>query len=155
MRRKVKKRIMAKPDYKFGSFDVEKFTNYVMHDGKKSVARKVVYSALEVASKQSKKDPLEIFEEAVKNATPLWEVRSRRVGGANYQVPREVPADRGKSLAMRWIIQAARSKKGKAMHRRLSEELVLAAKNEGDAIKKKQTTHKMAESNKAFAHFAW
>ena len=126
-----------------------------MSSGKKSVARSVVYEALDIAGKKAKKEPLAIFDEAIKNASPALEVRSRRVGGANYQVPREVRPERQVTLAMRWLIQAARSKKGKPMAEKLAEELVLASKNEGAAIKKKEDTHKMAEANRAFAHFAW
>ncbi len=155
MRRKVKSKIKRSPDFKYDSLDVERFTNYIMEDGKKNVARRVVYSSLDEIAKTTKKDPIEIFELALKNTTPLMEVRSRRVGGANYQVPREVQPDRGTMLAMRWIIQAAKAKKGQPMHKRLSEELILASKNEGDAIRKRETSHKMAESNKAFAHFSW
>jgi small subunit ribosomal protein S7 len=155
MRRKVKKKTRIKPDYKYESFNVEKFTNYVMKSGKKSVARKIVYSSFDEISKKTKKDPVKVFEEALVNATPKLEVRSRRVGGANYQVPREVSPNRGLTLAMRWIIQTAKNKKGQAMYKKLADELILASKNEGEAIKKKENTHKMAESNKAFAHFAW
>ena len=155
MRRKVKKKIQRKPDYKYDSLNVERFTNYVMRSGKKSIARKIVYSAFDNIAEKTKKDPIEVFESAIENATPLLEVRSRRVGGANYQVPREVAPDRGISLAMRWIIEAAKSKKGQAMNKKLSEELILASKNEGDAIKKRENTRKMAEANKAFAHFSW
>jgi len=126
-----------------------------MKEGKKSTAQRVVYSALDEVAKKTKKDAVEIFETALKNATPLVEIRSRRVGGANYQVPRPVTAGRGMSLAMRWLIGAARAKKGKPMREKLAEEFILAAKNEGDAIKKRENTHKMAEANKAFAHFAW
>lgn len=155
MRRKVKKKITRKPDYKYDSLNVERFTNYVMRSGKKSIARKIVYSAFDNIAEKTKKDPIEVFESAIENATPLLEVRSRRVGGANYQVPREVAPDRGQSLAMRWIIEAAKSKKGQAMNKKLSEELILASKNEGDAIKKRENIRKMAEANKAFAHFSW
>ncbi len=155
MRRRVKKKFKRQPDFKYNSLVIEKFTNYVMQDGKKALARTVVYSALDDVAKQTKKEGLDVFKEALKNATPNLEVRSRRVGGANYQVPREVSADRGESLAMRWIIEAAKSKKGKPIHKKLAEELVLASKKEGDAIKKRENTHKMANANKAFAHFAW
>lgn len=155
MRRKIKSRSKIKPDYKYGSFELEKFVNYIMEEGKKTTARRIVYSALDVVAKKTKKEPLEVFSEALKNTTPLVEVRSRRVGGANYQVPREVAANRGMSLAMRWLILSAKSKKGQPMHKKLAEELILAAKNEGAAIKKRQDTHRMADANKAFAHFAW
>lgn len=155
MRRKIKKKTQRKPDFKYDSLNVERFTNYIMEDGKKNVARKVVYSSFDEIASSTKKDPIEVFELALKNTIPNMEVRSRRVGGANYQVPREVQPDRGEMLAMRWIIKAAKAKKGKPMHKKLSEELILASKNEGEAIKKRETTHKMAESNKAFAHFSW
>ena len=112
MRRKIKKKKAIKPDLKFGSYNLERFINYIMQSGKKSTARKLVYSALEEIGKKTKQDPVEVFELALKNATPLVEVRSRRVGGANYQVPREVSPHRGASLAMRWLIDAARNKKG-------------------------------------------
>jgi small subunit ribosomal protein S7 len=127
-----------------------------MEDGKKDVARSVVYGAFKEITKKTKNDnPLEIFEEAMRNVGPAMEVRSRRVGGANYQVPREVRPERRTALAMRWIIGAARGKKGQPMAMRLADELISAAKSEGAAFKKKEDTHKMAEANKAFAHFAW
>ena len=134
---------------------VEKFINYVMEEGKKEIARKVVYGAFDFIKEKEKKDPVEIFETAIKNASPLIEVRSRRIGGANYQVPREVRPERRLILAMRWIVGAAKSKKGVPMHKKLAEELLLASRNEGEAIKKRENTHRMAEANKAFAHFSW
>ena len=156
MRRKVTNRNMVKPDIKYASEQLEKFINSIMQDGKKNTARTIVYGALAIVKeKDSVENPLEVFDNALKNAGPLVEVRSRRIGGANYQVPREVRPERRTALAMRWIILAARSKKGSAMHERLAEELILASKNEGTAVKKRDDTHKMAESNKAFAHFAW
>ena len=156
MRRKVKNRNIAKPDLTYQSQKVGKFINYVMKDGKKTTARKVVYGAFDVIKEKGKTDtPLEVFEEAIRNISPNMEVRSRRVGGANYQVPREVRPERKLYLAFRWIIDAADKKKGKPMAVKLAEELMLAAKNEGEAIKKRDNVHKMAESNKAFAHFAW
>jgi small subunit ribosomal protein S7 len=156
MRRKVKNRNIAKPDMVYSSESVGKFINYVMWDGKKETARKVVYDAFEFIKEKAKiENPVEIFDAAIRNAGPTTEVRSRRIGGANYQVPREVRAERKQALAMTWIIGAARSGKGKPMHMKLADELILASKNEGAAIKKKEDTHKMAESNKAFAHFAW
>jgi small subunit ribosomal protein S7 len=127
-----------------------------MLDGKKDTARKVVYDALElIKAGEGNPDPLETFETAIRNVAPLMEVRSRRVGGANYQVPREVPQQRRVSLAYRWLINAARAKKGKPMAQKLADEILLAVKNEGTAIKKKDDMHRMAEANKAFAHFAW
>ncbi len=156
MRRKVNNRNIPKPDIKYNSPKVGKFINNVMGSGKKETARKVVYSAFElIKEKTENPNPLEIFDLAMKNASPLVEVRSRRIGGANYQVPREVRPERRLALAMRWILLAARAGKGKPMHIKLADELIAASKNEGAAIKKKEDTHKMAESNKAFAHFAW
>jgi small subunit ribosomal protein S7 len=126
----------------------------VRWDGKKDTARKVVYDAMDLLKKDGA-EPLETFEMAIRNVAPLMEVRSRRVGGANYQVPREVPQQRRVALAYRWLINAARAKKGKPMAEKLAAEITLAAKNEGEAIKKRDDMHRMAESNKAFAHFAW
>jgi small subunit ribosomal protein S7 len=141
---------------KYNSLRVEKFINSVMQDGKKSTARKVVYDAFEVIKeKQKVEDPLEVFETAIRNVGPAMEIRSRRVGGANYQVPREVRPERKMALAFRWILLAARSAKGKPMAQRLADEIIAAANNQGSAIKKKDDTLKMAEANKAFAHFAW
>ena len=134
---------------------MSKFINHVMERGKKTVASGVVYAALLGVKEKSKREPLEVFDEALRNAGPLMEVRSRRIGGANYQVPREVRPERRQFLAMKWIIEAAQSKKGKPMQDKLAEEILAAAKNEGEAIKKRENVHKMAESNKAFAHFAW
>ncbi len=156
MRRKVKNRNIVKPDIMFNSQKVEKFINYIMWEGKKNTARTIVYDAFDLIKEKAKvEDPMEIFDMALKNTGPTVEVRSRRVGGANYQVPREVRAERRNYLSMKWIIDAARAKKGKNMAERLSEEILLASRNEGEAIKKRENVHKMAESNKAFAHFAW
>ena len=156
MRRKVKNRKELSPDPIYNSQKVTKLINYIMEDGKKEAARKIVFGAFDVIKEKNKvENPLEVFDTAMKNITPLMEVRSRRVGGANYQVPVEVRPDRRVSLAYRWVIEAARNKKGKPMHQKLAEELMLAAKNEGDAVKKRENVHKMAEANKAFAHFAW
>lgn len=156
MRRKVKNRNMVQPDFMYNSQKLEKFINYIMWSGKKETSRKVVYQAFDVIKeKTGNPNPLEVFDLALKNAGPLTEVRSKRIGGANYQVPREVRADRRLALAMRWIRDAARGGKGKPMHIKLADELIAASKNEGSAIKKKDDTHKMAEANKAFAHFAW
>jgi small subunit ribosomal protein S7 len=154
MRRPLKHKRTWRPDLKYGSETLSRFINAVMVNGKKDTARTVVYDAL-AKIKEGDVDPLETFESALRNASPLMEVRSRRVGGANYQVPREVPQNRRLALSFRWIITAARSKKGKPMAEKLAAELLLAAKNEGDAIKKKDEMHRMAEANKAFAHFAW
>jgi small subunit ribosomal protein S7 len=156
MRRKVKNRNIVKPDLKFNSEKVEKFINRVMKSGKKQTAREIVYGAFEVIKEKAKvENPIEIFDTAMKNTGPIMEVRSRRVGGANYQVPREVRPERRQALSMKWIIDAARSKKGQPMHLKLADELIAAAKGEGEAVKKRENVHKMAEANKAFAHFAW
>lgn len=156
MRRKVKNRNIVGPDIVYNSQKLAKFINNIMENGKKETARKIVYKALDIVKeKTNNPNPLEIFDTAIKNAGPLVEVRSRRIGGANYQVPREVRPERRLALAMRWIINAARSKKGSPIHEKLAEELILASNGEGAAVKKKEDTHKMAESNKAFAHFAW
>lgn len=155
MRRRIKKKIEIKPDFMYNSLTLEKFVNNIMKSGKKSIARKIMYDVLEEIKNKTKSEPLEVFEKAIQNVSPLLEVRSRRVGGANYQVPREVNPKRKMALAMRWILEGARTKKGKSMASRLSEELIAASKNEGFAIKKRENVHKMAEANKAFAHFAW
>jgi small subunit ribosomal protein S7 len=156
MRRPVKNRNIAGPDMKFNSVRVEKFINSVMKDGKKSTARKVVYDAFDIIKEKTKtENPVELFETAIRNVGPAMEIRSRRVGGANYQVPREVRPERKMALAFRWILLAARAGKGKPMAEKLAAELISAANNEGSAIKKKDDTLRMAEANKAFAHFAW
>lgn len=156
MRRKVTNRNKVSADIVYGSEVLEKFINCIMWDGKKATARAVVYGALDIVKeKEGTETPLEVFDTAMKNAGPLVEVRSRRIGGANYQVPREVRPERRSALAMRWIIESARGRKGVKMATALAEEISLAAKGEGNAVKKKKDTHKMAESNKAFAHFAW
>lgn len=147
------KRVIA-PDPKFNSVTIAKLINYVMERGKKTVAQSIVYGAFDIISAKSKQDPIEIFEKAMKNVTPILEVRSRRVGGANYQVPVEVRGDRKLALAFRWLLIAAAGRKGKPMAEKLAEELMAAAKNEGAAIKKREDVHRMAEANRAFAHFA-
>jgi len=152
-----KKRVYKKnyePDPRYQRVDLGRFINYVMQDGKKSTATKVIYDAFDEIKKSTKQDGLEIFEKAMENAAPQLEISSRRVGGANYQVPVEVAPDRRFVLAARWIINASRSGKGKSMAKKLAEELIAASNNEGAAIKKKQDTHRMAEANRAFAHFA-
>lgn len=151
MRRKNFKRPSHSADSEHERVDIGRFVNYVMKDGKKSTAEKVVYGAFAKVKEITKEDPVKVFERALENATPLVEVVSRRVGGANYQIPQEVRPERKFYLATRWIIAAARGKKGKPMADRLAEELMLAAKNEGSAIKKKQDMHRMAEANRAFA----
>ncbi|HRH26156.1 MAG TPA: 30S ribosomal protein S7 [Candidatus Paceibacterota bacterium] len=156
MRRPIKRKYPVKPDPMFNSDRIAKFINCVMVNGKKSVAQKIVYQAFDVIKEKAKvEDPIVVFDEALRNVGPTVEVRSRRVGGANYQVPREVAQNRRNALAIRWIIEAASSKKGAPMHQKLADELIAAYKNEGEAIKKRENTHKMAEANKAFAHFAW
>ncbi len=156
MRRKLKAKPKLIPDSRYDSEKIAKFINYLMLEGKKTTARAVMYRSLDSIKELEKvADPLEIFESALKNTGPTMEVRSRRVGGANYQIPREVRPERRQFLSMKWIIEAARSKKGKPMHMKLAEELIAASKNEGDAVRKRENTHKMAEANKAFAHFAW
>ncbi len=148
--------VFLQPDIKYKSKLVSKFINSLMRKGKKSVAEKVFYEAMGVVEKKiADIDPLEIFETAVNNVKPLVEVRSKRVGGATYQVPIEVPKKRQVSLAFRWIVDAAKGKKGRPMFQRLADELTDAYKKQGAAITQRENTHKMAEANKAFAHFAW
>src|ERR1700722_1440817 len=153
MRRPVKNRMQPQPDDVYGSFKVAKLINYVMERGKKDTARKIVYQVMEELKKEG--DPVAIFEEALEKASPSVEVRSRRVGGANYQVPREVRPERRLALGLRWIVEAAEGTKGKPMNESLLHEIQSAYKGEGAAVTKKETTHRMAEANKAFAHFAW
>jgi small subunit ribosomal protein S7 len=141
-------------DIVYSNVTLTRFINYVMVDGKKSTAEKVVYGALEKVKEESKLNPVDVFEKALENVSPLVEVTSRRVGGANYQVPREVRPARRFMLSARWLIDAARKKKGKDMATKLAEEFLLAYKNEGGAMKKKLDMHRMAEANRAFAHFA-
>jgi small subunit ribosomal protein S7 len=158
MRRPIpaKKKHTVGKDPCYQSEQVEKFINNVMLDGKKDVARSVVYDAFEEIKKIAEtENPLEVFEAAIRNVSPSVEVRSRRVGGANYQVPREVRPERRQALAMRWIIAAARAKSGAPASKFYAEEIVAASREEGTAFKKKEDTHRMAEANRAFAHFAW
>ncbi|QSH39244.1 30S ribosomal protein S7 [Candidatus Kaiserbacteria bacterium] len=156
MRRPLKKKHVIVEDSVYGSVKVTKLINYIMERGKKDTARKIVYSAFEeLKGKDGKEDPIALFETAIKNVAPLMEVRSRRVGGANYQVPREVRPERRLALALRWIVEAARAGKGNDMYQRLADEIRKAATEEGEAVKKRENTHKMADANKAFAHFAW
>lgn len=154
MRGKAAKKREIKPDPKYGNVQLAKFINYVMERGKKSTAQGIVYDALEVIKAESKKDPIKVFEEAMRNLMPQLEVRSRRVGGANYQVPLPVRGERQYALASRWAIGAARAKKGQPMHKKLATVILEASQNMGDAIKKRDDVHRMAEANKAFAHFA-
>ncbi len=156
MRRKIKNKRILKPEPVYENIKVSKLINYIMDSGKKSIARKIVYDCFEILKEKAKtENPLEVFEAALKNTAPAMEVRSRRVGGSNYQVPREVRPERRQALSMKWIVLAARSKKGKSIAEKLADEIIAASKNEGEAVKKRENTHKMAEANKAFAHFAW
>ncbi len=143
------------PDPKFGDVVVTKFMNSVMYDGKKSTAERIVYGAFEVIEQRAKTDPLAVFKQALENVAPAIEVRSRRVGGATYQVPVEVRTERRQALAIRWLIQAARGRNDKTMVERLSGELMDAANNRGNAVKKREDTHRMAEANRAFSHYRW
>jgi len=155
MRGKKKAKKIIPPDPVYNNITVSKFINQVMRKGKKTIAKKIVYGVFDIVKEKTKKEPLEIFEKAMNNASPLLEVKPKRIGGATYQVPVEVRGERRLTLAMRWIIEAAKSKKGKPMKEKLAEELINAANNTGVAIKKKEDTHRMAEANRAFAHFAW
>ena len=155
MRKKRAEKRYLKPDPKFNDVLVAKFINAIMYDGKKSKAREVVYEAFDLIEDRTKKAGLEVFKRAMSNTAPLIEVRSRRVGGATYQVPTEVRPERRSALAMRWIKTYARSRNEKSMPQKLASELIAASNNEGSAVKKKEDTHKMAEANKAFAHFKW
>jgi len=150
---KYKKKVIE-PDEKFGSTTVAKFINYIMQRGKKTVAKRIVYDSLEIASKQSRKEPLDIFNQALSAVSPAVEVRGRRIGGANYQIPIEVKEPRRTALAMRWMITAAKSRGGRNMSEKLAAEYLEAIAGTGAAMKKKIDTHKMAEANRAFAHFA-
>ena len=154
MRHKAAIKRVIKPDPKYGNVVVTKFANYVMRDGKKSTAQKVIYGAFDIIAEKTKQDPLEIFDRAMKNVQPTVEVKSKRVGGANYQIPIQVRGERRVALGFRWLIAAAQTKKGRPMAQKLAEELMAAANNEGDAIKKKMDVTRMAEANRAFAHFA-
>ena len=153
-RRAAEKREIL-PDPKYKDLVLAKFTNSLMFDGKKSVAEKIIYSAFDIIEKKAGKDPLKIFHEAIENVRPSVEVRSRRVGGATYQVPIEVRAGRRQALAIRWIVELARKRSENTMTERLSGELLDAANNRGAAVKKREDTHKMAEANKAFSHYRW
>lgn len=155
MRKKRAEKRFIKPDPKFNDVLVAKFINSLMFDGKKSKARDVVYNAFEIIEERTQKPGIEIFKKAINNTQPLIEVRSRRVGGATYQVPTEVRPERRSALAMRWLKTYSRARNEKSMSAKLASELIAASNNEGSAVKKKEDTHKMAEANKAFAHFKW
>lgn len=154
MRGKQSPKRKIKPDVKYHRLDISKLINYIMRDGKKAVAEKIVYDALDYIAGKTKEDPMATYELALRNVAPALEVRGRRVGGANYQVPFPVSDDRRQVLSFRWIIAAAKSRKGRPMAHALADELLDAAKGEGSAVKKREDMHRMAESNKAFAHFA-
>jgi small subunit ribosomal protein S7 len=143
------------PDIKYNSVMVSRFINKLMQDGKKSTAQRVFYDALDIVEARAKRPGLDVFEQAVRNATPLLEVKPRRVGGATYQVPVEVRPERKMSLAVRWLIQAARNRPGKTMSEKLANELLDAANNTGATVKRREDTHRMAEANRAFAHYRW
>lgn len=143
------------PDAKYNNVKVARFINKLMHDGKKSTAERIFYMAMDRIEERMEKDPVEVFEQALDNAMPLLEVKARRVGGSTYQIPMEIRPERRESLAMRWLIQTARGRPGKAMSEKLASELMDAANNTGATIKRKEDTHRMAEANKAFAHYRW
>ncbi|MCH7631006.1 MAG: 30S ribosomal protein S7 [Proteobacteria bacterium] len=154
-RRHAAEKRQVLPDPKFGDLVITKFVNSLMYDGKKSIAEHIVYGALEEMQNKAKTDPLVLFHEALDNVKPMIEVRSRRVGGATYQIPIEVRTERAQALAIRWIIEMARKRSERTMQERLSGELLDAANNRGTAVKKREDTHKMAEANKAFSHYRW
>ena len=152
-RRKIIKKRFPKPDPVYNNYLVSILVSRLIKDGKKTLAQNIVCDALDIIAYKTESDPIEVFEQAVKNVTPLVEVKARRFGGATYQVPMEVTSFRGTNLALRWIVKASRSRTGKTIALKLAAELMDASKNSGDAMRKKQDTHKMAEANKAFAHF--
>jgi small subunit ribosomal protein S7 len=151
----VPKRPPIAPDARYGNLRVAQFINKVMVSGKKSVAERIVYGALEMVEQQQRRDPVEVFEQALRNATPVLEVKPRRVGGATYQVPVEIKGDRRLALAMRWLIRFARQRGGKSMAQKLAAELQDAANNTGSTIRRREETHRMAEANRAFSHYRW
>ena len=153
-KKRAPKRIFY-PDAKYSSSLLAKFINFIMYDGRKTKAEKIIYSALDQIKNKTKEDPIKVFNNAINNIRPNLEVRSRRVGGATYQVPVEVKTKRSQTLALRWLLEASRKRKNKTMSDRLLNELMDASQNKGSAIKKREDTHKMAESNKAFAHYRW
>lgn len=154
MRGKQAPKRIIEGDVKFGDIDVAKFINYVMKDGKKTVAQGIVYDAFEIIKEKTKQDPRHVFNKALKKVSPLLEVRGKRVGGSNYQVPFQVRGERRFALGCRWVLDAASERKGKPMCVKLADEIMLAANGEGAAVRKRENVHKMAEANKAFAHFA-
>lgn len=152
-RRKSPPKRAIQPDFKYNNVHLSMFVNRMMHGGKKSTSEKIMYKALEIIEEREKKDPVEVFETALRNVTPAVEVKARRVGGSTYQVPIEVPPDRALSLAMRWLLQNSRSRAGRGMAVKLAGELIDAAAGQGASVKKKDDSHRMAEANRAFAHF--
>ncbi len=155
MRRRRAEQRPVPPDVKYGSVDLTRFINKVMERGKKTVAQGIVYGALDVLERQARRPPLEVFQDALRNAIPVLQVKPRRVGGATYQVPLEVPPRRGRQLAIRWLITGARSRKGRPMAEKLAQELLDASRGEGSAVKRKEDLHRMAEANRAFVHYRW
>ena len=155
MRRPLKKKRDVTLDAKYNSAKVARLINYIMERGKKTVARNIVYQAFDEIKRVEKRDPQIVFEEALQNVGPLTELRSRRVGGANYQIPQEVSVDRRLVLALRWMLTAAKDRKGVPMYKKLAQEIIDASKNEGSAVTRRENTQKMAEANRAFAHLAW
>ncbi len=155
MRKKTASKRIKSPDPKYGDLLVSKFINSVLKDGKKHLARSIVYGAFDIVEARTKQPGVDVFKKAINNVKPMLEIKARRVGGATYQIPTEVRPDRSTALAFRWIIAYATARKDKSMALKLAAEFMAAANNEGSAIKKKEDTHKMAEANKAFAHFKW
>ncbi|NLF75806.1 MAG: 30S ribosomal protein S7 [Chloroflexi bacterium] len=155
MRRSSPPRRPVEPDVKYNNVHITMFVNRMMYGGKKSTASRIIYDAFELMEERAKRDPVELFEQALRNATPALEVKPRRVGGSTYQVPVEVAPNRAISLAMRWLLSAARARGGRSMAEKLAAELMDAANGQGSAIKKKEDTHRMAEANRAFAHYRW
>ncbi len=153
-RKNVEKKVRV-PDAKYNNLTLAELINKIMYSGKKSTAENVIYSAMDIIQEKEKNDPILTLESALKNATPLLEVKARRVGGATYQVPVEVDADRGRSLAIRWLIKSTRARSGRSMAEKFASELLDAAKGQGATVKKREDTHKMAEANRAFAHYRW
>ena len=152
---RVETRRIVEPDSKYKSIHIQRFINRIMRMGKKSTAQKIVYGAFDLAKERLKQDPIELFKKAIKNVTPLVKVKARRIGGSTYQVPIEVGQFEGESLGSRWLIMAARNRSGKSMMEKLAQELMDAANGQGTAVKKREDTHKMAEANKAFAHYRY
>ncbi|HBE90225.1 MAG: 30S ribosomal protein S7 [Candidatus Andersenbacteria bacterium RIFCSPHIGHO2_12_FULL_46_9] len=153
-KRIYKNKEFLRPDPKFGNLMLSRFINQIMRRGKKSIAQKVVYGALDIVSEKTKDDPLMVFDAAIRNVAPVLEVKGKRIGGANYQIAQEVRGDRRETLAMRWLKEAARTRSGKAMAEKLAAELIDASKKEGGAMKRREEVHRMAEANRAFSHFA-